>query len=215
MAGIYSYDTIATLSEGSYHESGSKFLAFAYPVGSKETVDAHIAALQKVHPKARHFCYAYRILDGAEITEFASDAGEPSGSAGPPILGELKRTHLVNVCAVVVRYFGGTKLGIPGLIHAYRESAAQALSAARIVHHVRRKTIRISMPVGLQPICYSAAKQLELDITDPVYDSRFEANIALPLADADERLAKLISKMAGTEGDVDLLCQKMDVVVRK
>jgi len=119
-------------SQGYFMEKGSKFMAYLYPVTAETEAQAFIQALKKSHPKARHFCSALRLGPGAEI-ERSNDDGEPGGSAGKPILGQLIRNQLTNVLVVVVRYFGGTKLGIPGLIEAYKISAAEAVSNATII----------------------------------------------------------------------------------
>ena len=119
-------------SQGYYMEKGSKFMAYLYPVINETEAQSFLQALNKSHPKARHFCSALRLGPGAEI-ERSNDDGEPGGSAGKPILGQLIRNQLTNVLVVVVRYFGGTKLGIPGLIEAYKISAAEAVSNATII----------------------------------------------------------------------------------
>jgi uncharacterized YigZ family protein len=123
---IEKYTTIATEGHGDFRDRGSKFLAYAYPVSDPAEVKEKVQALKKEHPKAVHFCYAYRI--GTDGTQFrANDDGEPSGSAGKPILGTLDSLGLSNVLVVVVRYFGGTLLGVPGLINAYKTAATLAL----------------------------------------------------------------------------------------
>ena len=111
-----------------FKDRGSKFLAFAYPVHTVQQVKEKLQELKKLHPKAGHHCYAYRL--GTEGTQFRSvDDGEPSGSAGKPILGQIDSAGLVNTLVVVARYFGGTLLGVPGLITAYKTAAADALYA--------------------------------------------------------------------------------------
>jgi uncharacterized YigZ family protein len=124
--------TIAVDSEGLYREKGSKFLGFAYPAHAMEEIKHHLDILRQDHPKARHHCYAYRLGSGVP-TEFSSDAGEPSGSAGLPILNVMRSSDLTDALIVVVRYYGGTKLGIPGLINAYKQAASDALAHNRIV----------------------------------------------------------------------------------
>ena len=127
-----SYRTIKTLSEGTYSEKRSKFLAFAIPVRSVEEVKQLVAEYQKKYYDARHVCYAYML--GAERKDFrANDNGEPSGTAGKPILGQINSHELTDILVVVVRYFGGVKLGTSGLIVAYRLAAAEAIAAAEIV----------------------------------------------------------------------------------
>ena len=124
-----SYRTIKFLSEGTYSEKRSKFLAFAIPVRSVDEVKQIVAEYQKKYYDARHVCYAYML--GAERKEFrANDNGEPSGTAGKPILGQINSNELTDILIIVVRYFGGVKLGTSGLIVAYRLAAAEAIAAA-------------------------------------------------------------------------------------
>lgn len=126
------YRTIKAPSEGTYSEKRSKFLAFAIPVRSVEEVKQIVADYQKKYYDARHVCYAYML--GAERLEFrANDNGEPSGTAGKPILGQINSNELTDILIIVVRYFGGVKLGTSGLIVAYRLAAAEAIAAAEII----------------------------------------------------------------------------------
>lgn len=118
---------LLTPGEGQYKDRGSRFLAFAYPVAELAEIEAAVQALRKAYHDARHHCYAYRLGDGGE-TAFAQDDGEPAHSAGDPILGAIRTAELTWTLVVVVRYFGGTKLGVRGLIEAYRTAAAAALS---------------------------------------------------------------------------------------
>jgi uncharacterized YigZ family protein len=127
-----SYRTITGLSQGVYKEKGSKFIALAVPVYSEEEVKSKLAGWRKEYHDARHHCYAYRLgLDNPVYR--VNDDGEPSGSSGKPIYGQILSMNLTNILIVVVRYFGGTKLGIPGLINAYRTAARDALERATIV----------------------------------------------------------------------------------
>lgn len=126
------YQTIEEPSTGIYKEKGSKFLAFAFPIHNLSVLDDIRNNLKKKHPQACHFCYAYRI-GVKQIQWRAFDDGEPSHSAGTPILGQLLAMNLTNTLVVVVRYFGGTKLGVGGLVSAYKAAAREALTNARIV----------------------------------------------------------------------------------
>jgi len=127
-----SYKTIQDISEGIYKEKGSKFIAYAFPVSSEEDIKEHIDKLKKEYYDARHHCYAYIL--GADKKNFrANDDGEPSSTAGKPILGQLLSFDLTNILIVVIRYFGGTKLGVSGLIHAYKTAAQEAISNAEII----------------------------------------------------------------------------------
>jgi uncharacterized YigZ family protein len=123
------YKTIIAPSTGDFRDRGSKFLSYAYPVITPAEVKEKLQALKKEHPKAVHHCYAWRI--GTDDNQYrANDDGEPSGSAGKPILGQIDSQGLTNVLVVVVRYFGGTLLGVPGLINAYKTATAEALDNA-------------------------------------------------------------------------------------
>ncbi len=127
MGDINKYTTIDANGTGDFRDRGSKFLAYAYPIQTTQDVKDLLHALKKEHPKAVHHCYAYRIgMDGTQFR--ANDDGEPSGSAGKPIMGQIDSLGLTNVLVVVVRYWGGSLLGVPGLINAYKTATAQALS---------------------------------------------------------------------------------------
>jgi len=137
------YNTIATLSTAEFKDRGSKFLAYAYPISSVEDFKKALQLLKKEHPKAVHHCFAYRLgTDGNNYR--VSDDGEPSGSAGRPILGQIDSKQLTNVLIVVVRYFGGTLLGVPGLINAYKTAASHALQTTPIIQK------QIEIPYDIQ-----------------------------------------------------------------
>lgn len=126
------YRTIAQPAEGLYKEKGSKFIALAFPVFTEDDIKETLSELRKQYYDARHHCYAYSL--GADKSRYrANDDGEPNHSAGDPILGQIRSADLTNVLVVVIRYFGGTKLGVSGLINAYKTSSAEALANAEIV----------------------------------------------------------------------------------
>lgn len=126
------YYTIEKPSTAEYKDRGSKFIAFAYPIQSAEDFKKYLQVLKKEHPKAAHHCFAYRIGLGGNNFR-VSDDGEPSGTAGKPILGQIDSKQIVNVLVVVVRYFGGTLLGVPGLINAYKTATALALQLTPVI----------------------------------------------------------------------------------
>jgi uncharacterized YigZ family protein len=128
MEEVYKYRTLEKPSTGAFKDRGSKFFAYSYPIQTVVEAKEKLQLLKKEHPKAVHHCFAYRL--GTDGNQFrAVDDGEPSGSAGKPILGQIDSAELTNVLVVVVRYFGGTLLGVPGLINAYKTAAANALQA--------------------------------------------------------------------------------------
>jgi uncharacterized YigZ family protein len=136
------FQTISTISEGLYKEKGSKFLAFAIPVSCVEEVREILAEKRKEFHDARHVCYAYML--GTESSDFrANDDGEPSGTAGRPMLGVLQSNNLTDTLLIVVRYFGGTKLGTGGLINAYREASADAVSNNKIIEKTIDETVTV------------------------------------------------------------------------
>ncbi len=133
-----SYKSIAGPSEGLFKDNGSRFIAFAYPVETEEEVKSIVGSLKKEYHDARHHCYAYRIGYKGEMFR-ANDDGEPSSSAGRPILGQIDSNGLSDILIVVVRYFGGIKLGIPGLIRAYKTSSADAIANNSIITKIATK----------------------------------------------------------------------------
>jgi uncharacterized YigZ family protein len=132
------YFTIEKPATGEFRDRGSRFIAYAYPINDVLSFREKLAYLKKEHAKAVHHCFAYRIGTSGDVFRVTDD-GEPSGSAGRPILGQVDTKNLTNTLVIVVRYFGGTLLGIPGLINAYKTAAAAALDAAGIV----QKPIRV------------------------------------------------------------------------
>lgn len=142
MENFDEYRSIASRSEGLFKDNGSRFIALAFPVETEEEIREIVAGLKKEYHDARHHCYAWRL--GYRGDRFrANDDGEPSGSAGRPILGQIDSLGLSDILVVVVRYFGGIKLGIPGLIRAYRSSTADALSQAEVIGKVAGRTFRV------------------------------------------------------------------------
>lgn len=132
------YFTIETEGFAEYKDRGSKFLAYAFPISNKEAFKTHLEKIKKEHPKAAHYCYAYRIgFDGNDFR--TNDDGEPSGTAGKPILAQIDSKKLCDILVVVVRYFGGTLLGVPGLINAYKTAASLALQCT----HILQKSIEV------------------------------------------------------------------------
>ena len=167
---IDSYRTITALSEGTYSEKRSKFLAFAIPVRSAEEVKQIVAEYQKKYYDARHVCYAYML--GAERAEFrANDNGEPSGTAGKPILGQINSNELTDILIIVVRYFGGVKLGTSGLIVAYRLAAAEAIAAAEIIEKTVDEEITFYFEYPFMNDVMRIVKEEAPDIVSQGYDN--------------------------------------------
>jgi uncharacterized YigZ family protein len=158
-----SYLTLAAPCEGIFRDRGSKFLAYVSPVPTEEKAMEYLEEVRKLHPKGRHHCFAFRFGVNGEHFR-ANDDGEPSGTAGKPILGQLVKNELSDVMAVVVRYFGGTLLGTSGLITAYKESTAEAIKNGIIREKVISDAFKISFDYILMPMVMEGVKKLELEI---------------------------------------------------
>lgn len=185
-----SYLTIAAPAEAASRERSSKFLAYAYPVQREEQVRELLDSLRKRYYDATHHCYAWRLgPDGANFR--ANDDGEPSGTAGRPILGQLLSNNLTDCLVVVVRYFGGTKLGVPGLIAAYRESAAAAIAAAQIVQRTVDRTVRVDFPYIAMNDIMRVVKEDQPKIVSQTFDNLCTMVFAI----RESRAAQLVEKL--------------------
>jgi len=163
------YRTIQTPAEGIYKEKGSKFLAFAYPVRHEESIKEHLETLQKQYHDAHHYCYAWRM--GPEKTRYrVNDDGEPSGSAGKPIYGQIVSRDLSDLLVVVVRYFGGTKLGVGGLINAYRSAASDALNHTKIIECRVYDSLKLEFGYDRMNAVMKIIKELQLESTEQKFD---------------------------------------------
>lgn len=174
MDNTYPEDTFLTIakpSEGLYKELGSKFLAFAYPVSDEEEIKTHIENLKKEYYDARHHCYAYALGKNKEIFR-ANDDGEPSSSAGKPILGQLYSYDVTNVLIVVVRYFGGKKLGVGGLITAYKEASSDALKNAKIIPYIITKDISVRCTFAEEELVMRLVKNYDLEVLNQEYTTK-------------------------------------------
>lgn len=184
------FHTIAATAEGLFKDRGSKFLAFAFPIQQEQELHAQVDTLRKAHPKASHFCYAYRIGTGG-LRFRANDDGEPSGTAGRPILGQIDRFGLTNVAVVVVRYFGGTLLGAAGLIQAYRAAAADALHQAPVIEQQLQQFVRLEFPYSLMNHILHAVKKLGLPVHDRQYGEQGTLTIGVPLNHVGQAMQQL------------------------
>ena len=156
------YRTLHAPCEGLFKAKGSKHFGYGFPIASEEEAKAQLDALRKQHHAARHVAYAWMLgYDGT--LHRSSDDGEPSNSAGPPILGVIRANELTYVLFAVVRYFGGTKLGVGGLIEAYREGAAEALRHGRIVERIRTQRVRIAFAYEHMGVVMGLIKRWELE----------------------------------------------------
>ena len=188
MNQITTYQTLKSPIQAEFKDKGSRFLAFAYPVQTAEQVKKHVDDLRQEHHKARHWCYAYRLgVDGNQFR--ANDDGEPSGSAGRPILGQIDSVELTDVLVVVVRYFGGTLLGVPGLIHAYKTSTQMVLENAQIIEKNIEKTVRIRCEYPYLNEAIRIAKNHQAEMIEQNLQLDCRLTVRIPLANAEACLA--------------------------
>lgn len=187
------YKTIAEISTSIYKEKGSKFLAYAYPVRSEEDVKEALQEVKKKYHDARHHCYAYRL--GAEKKIFrANDDGEPSSTAGKPILGQILSFDLSDILIVVVRYFGGTLLGAGGLITAYKASAKEALEEAKIITKIVTKNIKVRCEYPKMNLIMRIIKEENLDLVSQKMEMDCQFTISIRLSQI-ERIVDRIEKL--------------------
>jgi len=186
----YTYKTIAAPASGVFKDKGSKFLAFSFPVENEKEIKQHIQQLKKEYFDARHHCYAYRLGLNGKFWR-ANDDGEPSSTGGKPILGQLLSLELTNVLVVVVRYFGGIQLGVPGLIKAYRSATADALAQAQIVEKTAKEILMLNFSYLEMNKVMKIIKEEELEIIAQHFDNECEIKIAVPLSNKDKIISKL------------------------
>ena len=186
-------DTFKTIEQptfGEFKDKGSKFLAYTTPLSIEADFPLFLDKIKKEHPKARHHCFAWRL--GLDQNRYrANDDGEPSGTAGRPILGQIDSFGLTNVGIVVVRYFGGTLLGTSGLITAYREAAAAALREALIVEKIVENSYRIKFGYDKMPDVMNAVKRLKINVLQQVFEESGTLIISIRQSEAAQRLLEM------------------------
>ena len=190
------YLTLEAAAEAASRERSSKFLAYAYPVRTEEEIREHLDALRKRHFDATHHCYAWRLGPRGERFR-TNDDGEPSGTAGKPLLGQLLSAEVTDCLIVVVRYFGGTKLGVPGLIAAYREAAAEALAAATVVERTVDREIRVDFPYMAMNDVMRAIKECQPTVRAQRFDNLCTMELTIRESRADE-LEERLKKAGGS-----------------
>lgn len=197
-------DTFKTISQsctGEFRDRGSKFLAYAFPCNEEAGFHAQLDLIRKEHPKARHHCYAYRF--GLDKNNYrANDDGEPSGTAGRPILGQIDSFGFTDVGVVVVRYFGGTLLGTSGLIHAYKTSAQAALGNAVPIEKTVEQNLRLVFSYAIMPDVMNAVKKLEVSILSQNFEEMGELVIGIKKSQVEETLVRfkaLVCKVSNDE----------------
>ncbi len=190
-----SYKTIAAPAEAVFKDKGSKFLAYAWPVSDEEQVRGHLDALRKKYYDATHHCYAWRIGPEGEQSR-ANDDGEPSGTAGRPILGQMLSREVTNILIVVVRYFGGTKLGVPGLINAYRESAHEVLDVAEVVERTVDAVYSVKFAYVAMNDVMKVVKEMSPAVVAQTFDNVCDMTLAIRRG-REEQLRERLEKCEG------------------
>ena len=184
------YKILVGEGDGLYKEKGSKFIAKAFPVCSEDEVKARVAEFKKQYFDARHHCYAF-IINPDKSCYRSSDDGEPSGTAGKPILNQILSKDVTNVCVVVVRYFGGIKLGVPGLINAYKTAAREALDNATVVEKTIDEVYSVEIDYPLMNEVMRVLKEENLEQQNPRYELSCYLEISVRKKDADRVVDKL------------------------
>ena len=189
------YLTIQNKAEGQFRDRGSRFLAYAYPLQGEDDIKGIIAQLKSEHPKAAHYCWAMRLGPDRSVFRI-NDDGEPSGTGGRPILNVLLAKNLTNIIVVVVRYFGGTLLGVPGLINAYKTAAAEALPAAVIIEKMLKDVYQVSFGYLQTDQLMRLVKDEQLDILQQQFDNRCTLMVAI----RKTRVNQVLNKLADING---------------
>ncbi|NNC85094.1 MAG: YigZ family protein [Bacteroidia bacterium] len=179
------YKTISKDAEGLYKEKGSKFIAYASRVENEEEAKSFLERIKKEHNSARHHCYAYRFGASGDLYR-ANDDGEPGNTAGKPILGQLLSYEVSDVMLIVVRYFGGTKLGASGLITAYKSAAADALSHADIIEITEQTKFIVEFNYALTGDVMRFLSSVEGQIVDEEHGEKYELTFSVPLDDKNK-----------------------------
>ena len=190
-----SYRSIAGPSEGLFKDNGSRFIALAYPVETEQQVKEIVSGLRKEYYDARHHCYAYRLGYKGDVFR-ASDDGEPSGSAGRQILGQIDSAGLSDILVVVVRYFGGIKLGIPGLIRAYKSSTADALARAVVVEKIAGRNFMVEFPY----LSMNSVMKVVKDLNLPQRNQSFAGSCSMELRVRLSQVETFGDRMADIDG---------------
>ena len=184
------YKTIAATAEGVFRDRGSKFIGYAYPVLSEDDVKPILLNLRAEHAKARHFCWALRLSPDRGVFRIQDD-GEPSGTAGRPILNTMLSADLTNTLIVVVRYFGGTLLGVPGLIHAYKTAAGEAIQAASVIERTVNDVYELQFDYLMMNEVMKLIKEERLAILSQDFDNSCSIKIEIRKASLNAILGKI------------------------
>ena len=178
------YKEVKSHTTGIYKEKGSKFIAYSYPVYSEQEVKERLEEVKKLEHSARHHCYAY-VLHADKSAWRANDDGEPSSTAGKPILGQIQSNDLTNILIIVVRYFGGVKLGVPGLIRSYKTASAIAITDAEILTKTIKDQYKVSFKYPLMNNVMKLVKDFDLEVVNTDFQIDCNLIFAVPKSKAD------------------------------
>ena len=190
--------TLSKSYTGDYKERGSSFHAVAQPTSDINDVKSSLLIMKEKCPDASHICYAYRIKKGKSLDEFSSDAGEPNGSAGMPILNVLKRNQIVNAVIFVIRYFGGTKLGVSGLIHAYGTAAEDAIKDTESRPWLERKRLLVTYPYKLEGVMKSILQKNEAVVIHEDFGENIAIQLEIDVESTDEFIESVKELSSGS-----------------
>lgn len=191
------YKTIASsVQEVIFKEKSSKFLGYAFPVTSEEEIKSHLEEVKKAHFSARHWCYAWQLGYGTNQRYRANDDGEPNNTAGIPIYGQIQSFELTNILVIVVRYFGGIKLGVGGLVQAYKTTAQLTLQEAEIEEKLITEELRIRFDYPLMNKVMRVVKEQNLNITQQLLTENCELHLAIRQSDY-QRMQELFENIYG------------------
>jgi uncharacterized YigZ family protein len=190
--------TFSKSSTGDYKEKYSSFHAVAQPASGINDIKSKLFIMREEYSDASHICYTYRLKIGKQLDEFSSDAGEPNGSAGISIQNVLKRNHIVNTVIFVIRYFGGTKLGVPGLIHAYGAAAEGAIENATLIPWLEKKRLLVTYSYELEGVMRSIWKNYQAKVIHEGLSEKIDIQLEIDEKSADEFINSIKEFSAGS-----------------
>ena len=191
------YNTIDAIGKGEYKSRGSKFYSFIHPLRSSDEHKHLISIYRNQYPEACHVCSSYRLIVGSRLDEFSGDDGEPKGSAGTPILNQLKRNNLINIGAYVVRIFGGSLLGIPGLIDSYSGSILIAIDSINHIEWEEKETISFSLSYEYEGSLKSIINEFDAVIISNRYSDKIDTTVTIDSVNLDKFLQEIRNSSSG------------------
>jgi len=198
------YYSVKKIGNGKYKSRGSKFFSYLHPIDSIDEYKHLVSIYRKDFPEACHVCSAYRLFVGSRIDEYGNDDGEPNGTAGLPILNQLKRNQLINAAVYVVRIFGGSLLGVPGLIESYSTSALLAIDSIGKTEYISKKSLLINISYDYSRILQSVIKEYNGDIIEQSFSNTIEMKVKIN-SDSIDLFIKEICNLSSNKAEVRIL----------